>query len=149
MTATNHALTGAVIAVVLPNPLVSIPLALVSHIAIDALPHFADDAEEISGYRFKSVLIIDIIICTVISGAIFLIHPVHWVLIIACAFVATSPDLLWIPDFIAAHQGKPKPKYGKVRQFLHDVQWSQKRIGIVVEVFWFGALLTLLVAKII
>lgn len=40
MTATNHALTGAVIALAINEPWLAIPLAFLSHFAIDAIPHW-------------------------------------------------------------------------------------------------------------
>ncbi|MEK7186628.1 MAG: hypothetical protein AAB675_04705 [Patescibacteria group bacterium] len=40
MTATGHAIIGTVIAVKVGNPALAIPLALVSHLAADAFPHW-------------------------------------------------------------------------------------------------------------
>lgn len=40
MTATGHAVIGVAIAAVFPNPVVAIPIALLSHIAADAFPHW-------------------------------------------------------------------------------------------------------------
>lgn len=40
MTATGHAVIGTVIAAKIGNPLISIPIALLSHIAADAFPHW-------------------------------------------------------------------------------------------------------------
>jgi len=40
MTATGHAIIGTVIAVKIGNPYLAIPLAIVSHIAADAFPHW-------------------------------------------------------------------------------------------------------------
>ncbi len=40
MTATGHAVIGTVIAAQISNPLIAIPLALVSHFAADAYPHW-------------------------------------------------------------------------------------------------------------
>ena len=40
MTATAHALIGAAIAVKILNPWLAIPLAIVSHIALDLVPHW-------------------------------------------------------------------------------------------------------------
>ena len=40
MTATNHVATGVLIAVVVPDPWVALPLAFASHFVCDALPHF-------------------------------------------------------------------------------------------------------------
>ncbi len=40
MTATGHAVVGTVIAVAIPNPIIGIPLAVLSHIACDLFPHW-------------------------------------------------------------------------------------------------------------
>ncbi len=40
MTATGHAVIGVVIAAVVPNPVIAIPLALGSHILADMFPHW-------------------------------------------------------------------------------------------------------------
>ena len=40
MTATGHALIGTVIAAKIGNPALAVPIALASHFAADALPHW-------------------------------------------------------------------------------------------------------------
>ena len=40
MTATGHALIGLALAAQIPNPVIGIPIAIVSHIAADAFPHW-------------------------------------------------------------------------------------------------------------
>jgi len=40
MTATSHALIGTIIAVKVGNPVLAIPIAIASHIALDAIPHW-------------------------------------------------------------------------------------------------------------
>lgn len=40
MTATGHALIGLALAAQIPNPYIGIPVAIVSHIAADAFPHW-------------------------------------------------------------------------------------------------------------
>ncbi|MBI2621829.1 MAG: hypothetical protein HYW63_04285 [Candidatus Levybacteria bacterium] len=40
MTATGHAVIGVVIAASIPNPIISIPLAVASHVAADLFPHW-------------------------------------------------------------------------------------------------------------
>ena len=40
MTATGHAIIGTVIAVKIGNPALAVPLAIASHIAADAFPHW-------------------------------------------------------------------------------------------------------------
>lgn len=40
MTATGHAMMGLALAALIPNPLIGIPIAFVSHVACDAFPHW-------------------------------------------------------------------------------------------------------------
>lgn len=40
MTATGHAAIGVALAAAIPNPFIGIPLAIISHIAADAFPHW-------------------------------------------------------------------------------------------------------------
>lgn len=40
MTATAHAVVGVVLAAAIPNPLIGIPIAILSHIPIDLIPHW-------------------------------------------------------------------------------------------------------------
>lgn len=40
MTATGHAVIGVAIAAVFPDPIIAIPIAILSHIAADAFPHW-------------------------------------------------------------------------------------------------------------
>lgn len=40
MTATGHALIGLALAAQIPNPVIGIPVAILSHIAADAFPHW-------------------------------------------------------------------------------------------------------------
>jgi len=40
MTATNHALTGAAIGLLVGEPLIAVPAAIASHFICDALPHY-------------------------------------------------------------------------------------------------------------
>ena len=43
MTATNHALSGALIGLAVMQPILALPLAFVSHFMLDAVPHFGFD----------------------------------------------------------------------------------------------------------
>ena len=40
MTASNHAATGALVAVAVSQPYIAVPLALAAHFAMDGIPHF-------------------------------------------------------------------------------------------------------------
>jgi hypothetical protein len=64
MTATGHAVIGVVIAAVFPNPVIAIPLALASHVAADAFPHWdaGTNRNKKSKDRFVGEAIADVII---------------------------------------------------------------------------------------
>lgn len=72
MTATGHAVIGTIIAVKIGNPALAIPLAVASHLAADAFPHW-DTATNIDKKGKKRVIvdtIFDIIFGFLISYAI-------------------------------------------------------------------------------
>lgn len=147
MTATNHALTGAVIGFTISNPAIALPLALISHVITDAIPHFADDRAELSSRKFRTLLYADMSVCVLLVLALAVLHPMGWLLASLCAFIATSPDVLWLPDFIASVKGTKKPEYGPIRRFLSWVQWSETRQGAYIEIIWFIGLSILVVAQ--
>lgn len=148
MTAINHAVTGALIAVVVPNPLLAIPLALVSHLALDALPHFSHK-QIFTKYltEFQIMLVADILACLAFATIIFVAQPTNWWLIILCAFLATSPDFLWFRDFVAIKRHKKQQKPDAVRRFMGWIQWSQTPAGTIVEIIWFVAVASILFMK--
>jgi len=129
-------MTGAVIGLSVAAP-VAIPLAFVSHFALDGLPHEGNLGLSHKGNT--AVLSVDIGLCVVLAIIIFVIRPQYWWLAIFCAILATSPDVMWFNMHKDNGRGKtPKPvaeRHAIVK--LHaKVQWFQQPIGIVVEVAW-------------
>ncbi len=63
MTATGHAVIGTVIAASIANPVVAIPVAVLSHIAADAFPHWdlGTNRAKKSENKFVSGAVIDLI----------------------------------------------------------------------------------------
>jgi hypothetical protein len=144
MTATNHALTGALIGLSVHNPWLALPAALVSHLICDIIPHFGiKDKEWIRSRNFLGMLAVDILLCIVLVAVLFTAGPANWLLAAICAFVATSPDLLWIREFVLVRQRKVyKPFW--LERFLVWIQWFQKPIGAYIEAAWFIGTVTLL-----
>jgi hypothetical protein len=148
LTATNHALTGAGIALIIGNPLIAIPLAFLSHFFCDALPHFDHSPSTpkekwMRSKKFKRLLITDASLCVLLVLFLAIHHPTNWLLASVCAFLATSPDLAWYQGYRAVKSGKqwkPKPIY----KFAVVIQWFAKPIGAVVEIAWFIAGITVL-----
>lgn len=140
MTATNHAITGALIGLVVGNPIIAIPVAFASHFILDAIPHFGDvehNSEWVNSKAFKYMLLAEPVICFTIVLLLFIAHPAHWLTASFAAFFATSPDLFWIEGFI--HAKRTGVWVWSKNPFLrfHDwIQWFQRPIGIVTEVAW-------------
>ena len=138
MTATNHALTGAVIALVIKQPVLAVPLAFLSHFVIDIVPHF--DAGPDSPKLAKSVIFID----SIIAGTLTILIPIFlptdtspW-LIFAGMFAAMSPDLVWGWRYYKLRDlqrvtSQPMSLFSSYHQ---KIQWSETRKGVFVEIFW-------------
>lgn len=144
MTATNHALTGTAIGLIVGEPLPAVPLALLSHFVCDAIPHFSFTADEskkekmLRSKLYRNYLIIEAILCSLIVLGLAIMQPAHWLLAAVCAFVAAAPDLFSINLYLSTRRRKPwKP--GLYSRFSHGIQWFEKPIGAVVEVAWLVA----------
>jgi hypothetical protein len=134
MTATNHVATGALIATVIKQPYLALPLAFLSHFVLDMIPHFGIGKGHINK-TFATYLTIDMSCASAVLLAVLIIHPANWLLIMVCAVLAASPDLLWLYYLIFEFQGKPKA-FGPVAKLLADIQWSETISGLLVELAW-------------
>jgi hypothetical protein len=136
MTATNHALTGAVIGLTIHNPWIAIPVALLSHLICDAIPHFgSSNPNWIATRRFKLYLLVEATVCFLIVLSLFISGTPQWWLAAICAFAAASPDFLSIGTFRSAQNNKPIRR-NNLQTFLKRIQWFERPIGAVVEVAW-------------
>lgn len=138
MTATNHALTGTLIGLAIGQPLIAIPVALISHFICDAIPHFRSS---VKGDGFVKVnwfipyLVSEVFLCALIVLILAIVQPVHWQLAIVCAFVAVAPDLVSYKRFKLARKGKPYTP-GLYVRFATKIQWFERPSGAVVEIAW-------------
>lgn len=145
MTATNHALTGALIGLSVGHP-VALLIALGSHFVLDAIPHYTDEElMKASSKNFAILLVVEACICAGIVLLLLMARPEHWLLGSVCAFLATSPDFMWIPRFVRARRGQTEPKLKNVVMRFHNgIQWFARPIGAFVELAWcVGAFLLL------
>lgn len=134
MTATNHGLFGAVIAITLRNhPAVAIAIAPLSHFLLDAIPH-AGGKYDLRSRKFFRILFADCTLAVVSTLAVVWVWHEIALLVVVCAFLAASPDLMWIYyEYI-------NPKLRKVHllpRFHSWIQWSQTAPGWYVEAVWF------------
>lgn len=136
MTGSNHVVTGAFIAALVPVTWVAIPLAFVSHFVLDALPHYGDtNKRSWLNRHFKYVLATDALMMTLFLLALVLLQPLHWVLILVSALVAVSPDVLWVPYYLADLKGVERPESPTAKLFKR-IQWAERPWGIYVEAAW-------------
>jgi hypothetical protein len=136
MTATNHALTGAIIGLAVHNPWIAIPAAVLSHLICDAIPHFgSDDPNWITTRKFKIYLVVEAFICFLIVLTLALSGAANWLLAAVCAFAAASPDFLSISTFRRANKNED-PRRNALQTFLKKIQWFEHPVGAVVEVVW-------------
>ena len=153
MTAPNHALTGALIGLTVSNPVLALPLAFLSHFVCDAIPHYdppgSDIAKRFASKRFiYEFLVVGAGLCFLIVLLLALARPQHWLTAAFGAFLATSPDLLWVPRFLRTRRtGKDMLPKGWFFQLHHRIQWLTGPKLIWVEAVWFVVFGALLVSK--
>ncbi|MDB5170686.1 MAG: hypothetical protein JWO35_380 [Candidatus Saccharibacteria bacterium] len=150
MLTTNHAIAGALVAVAVKNPAAAIPLAFVSHYAMDMLPHFG--MAVIGGNvrarnnhpLYKAVTSIDIVLCigAVIVVPFLLNAQVSWLTVLACMLAAVSPDFAWVYKFFKELKSGIMTRKGAFNQFHKSIQWAERPYALVVDILWFvGSLL--------
>ena len=136
MTATNHVVTGALIATYLHNPWLVIPIAFASHFALDAIPHASFPATDNKEHlRFLMILAVDMAVAASILMSLLVLQPPNFVLLIACGVAAASPDLMWL-YYIIIKKSREKEKWPAIAKFHARIQKESPRF-IVIEVVWF------------
>jgi predicted ABC-type exoprotein transport system permease subunit len=154
MTASNHAITGALIAVVVPAPVLAIAMSFIAHFIMDALPHFGvnqpDALKRNKDKRFIYVLIYDV----ALAGILVILLPILLGAVVpiwlsaVCMIACMSPDLVWGWRFYhEIRTGKEKPK-SLFSQFHSWIQWSESAKGVLAEVLWASVVITVLVKSI-
>ena len=115
-------------------PLIALPLALTSHFVLDYFPHFGLDTH--TDKKFKIILALDTLVASLILLFILITQPQHWPLLMACAILAASPDLMWLPRWLNELKGKRNRPMNRIELFhsriQHEYPW-----GIFVETVWF------------
>ncbi len=135
MLETPHVALGAAIAVAIPNPLISIPLAFASHFLLDMVPHWNPHLNtEIKSYgklTNKTLLIIGFDLASALLLTAFLTHRALpnnalAINIFLSSFAAILPDVVEGPYFI----------FGWKNKFLSIWMKLQKRIQADANIFW-------------
>lgn len=128
----NHVVFGSLIGLTIKQPALAAPLALVSHFALDVIPHYGNDPKLIwRSKRYHQRILLDGIACLAYTAWLVLLQPPNLGLALWCAFLALLPDLLWpITLYIKDH--------GWFRAFFkfHKAIQNESRPGIYVEIVW-------------
>lgn len=139
MIVTNHILAGAVIGLVIEQPVIAITAALASHFVMDALPHFGYPGNRGYGEALKHRLSYGVAIGTMLTSAAviaFLAYHREW-LALGAGLAAAAPDCLGFYSY-AKYE-----KYGKRAEGVLDVihvkfhraiQWCERPWGAWVEI---------------
>lgn len=149
MMATNHVLTGSLIAASIQNPWIALPLALASHFVLDGIPHFGSSNIKYESSFFKRLLYSDMFLAALVLIGLLLLWPDHALVIVAGGVLGASPDLMWVSKYLAALRHKKPATPGIIRRFHSSIQWFERPIGTVVEVAWFVAMLLLINAQLL
>ena len=144
MTATNHVLTGALIAASVHSPWVALPAAFASHFVLDIMPHFGRAGINLSSSFFKRLLYTDMVIAAVCLIGLFMLRPENGWILVTGGVLGASPDLMWYAKFVAANNNQQPPTPGFIRRFHSRIQWYEKPPGIIIEAIWCLAMLALL-----
>lgn len=146
MTASNHALTGAVIALAVKNPALAIPMAFISHFVVDVIPHynpkgvkgFYKTREKFKHRSFRLIFSIDMLIWPVllITLPFVLVADVSSWTIFLCMLVAVSPDFVEGFYFLAGAFGKKIIKPTRFDRFSLGIKIYERPRGLVVEIAW-------------
>ncbi|HEX5797174.1 MAG TPA: hypothetical protein VFX86_02175 [Candidatus Saccharimonadales bacterium] len=135
MTATNHALSGALIGLGITQPAVALPLAFVSHFVLDAIPHFGIRFYQSPKKRrfFHIYLVIDAFLLAVIMTALYFAGA-GW-LVFVCLFLAGCPDFVQAYKYLFMEDFRRKPTHLHwFTRFHKGIQRSETEKGILVEV---------------
>lgn len=145
MRAINHALAGAAIGLTVSRPELALPLALVSHFVLDAVPHFGSSRLRMKSEKFRLFLIIDAILCGLLVITLAVTRPQHWLVAAVCAFLAASPDFMWVGKFLRTRANMPPlPNHSLIERFHGKIQWFERPSGALVEAVWLVAMIVLI-----
>lgn len=149
MRAINHALTGAIIGFTINQPVIALPVAIVSHFVCDVIPHHGMDLSVMSAEQwlksrtFRSMLYIDAGLCFGLVVLLLVRQPAHWWLPAVCAFLAAAPDFLSFRRYARTTANKVWHP-GAFSKFAAGIQWFERPIGALVEIVWFAGACLLL-----
>lgn len=126
----NHVLTGSIIAVITPAPLVPV-VALVSHFILDTFPH-SGNSETRYPYTssFKRLLALDAVLCFAALAFALWLFPDQWLMVLVGSFFSAAPDFLWL------WRGKGPLWFRKFLHFANYIQWGERSYGWILDAIY-------------
>lgn len=127
MTGVNHIITGGVIGAVLPQPLIALPLAFLSHFILDMLPHYGDHPDDHlqTTRTIHRVILVDTMLGVIFFAMLLVWQPTHWPVIMAAGALAQVPDVVWLPNYIRVRKGVKQKTYNSLMRFHKYIQWAE------------------------
>jgi hypothetical protein len=146
MTGLNHAATGALVAAAINKPALALPAALLSHFAVDAIPHW--NYKLPGGVRGRLLamaadLFLSLGLLVLLA---YTISATPW-LVVAGGLLGIVPDTMWLRFLLTGRpsiHGNLKSLINRIRQFHSWIQWSETAKGFFVDLFWFPVMLWLI-----
>lgn len=145
MTATAHALIGASLAVKVVNPVLGIPLAIISHFVADLIPHWdaGTNHKKKTKLRLATEAAFDVLLGFALVFLLFRNH-VNLPYLFAMVIAAQLPDWLKTPsDIFGIHV----PPFSWIDWLSHKTQWRlQLPWGLVTQIIVVAIVLFLVLA---
>ena len=149
MTTSKHLYAGALIALVIEQPVIALPLAFLSHFVLDAVPHYGHEGEGYGDvFKHRLTFVMEGINLFGVPLLLYLLLGQPW-WVWASAIVALSPDFAWVYRYFWFERKGLKPPAGPVTRFHLAIQRYEVEWGIIVEYIVFGLLAWTLVAVLI
>ena len=128
MLETPHVALGVAIAVAIPNPLISIPLAFASHFALDMVPHWNPhintEMKKYGKLTNPSLFIIAVDLALALLLTIFIGKTNPYIYL--ASFMSILPDIAEGPYFL----------YGWRNKYLDIILRFQRSIQANANIFW-------------
>lgn len=131
------------------EPILALPLALASHFAMDALPHFGYKGNRGFGEALQhrlSYWVGYISAVTTFAIILLLVSNQLWAALVA-GIMAALPDVLGIYNY-RKYEKHGQKAHGILKivhvQFHRAIQWCERPWGIYIELVTFGGLFFLL-----
>jgi hypothetical protein len=144
MLAASHALIGASIAQIIPNPYLGLPLSLLSHFLGDLIPHWDFRTRKVKRKKLTTITVslTDAAIGFGL-GLIFFGSQIPLKYLVAMMFAAQLPDWIEAPFHILEWNFPPFSSIKKLQSRLHnkkDLPWGLAlQLLVVVALLYFVA----------